>query len=254
MNLGFAAGHNLLLEQAFSDGAGSVLVINPDLILHPEAVDRLLSTEHPALPNALVSGVLLLSGRIPRQGQPSVIDSRGTIWTATSRHLDENHGELLSNVRMTGTVRETAALTGALMLVSRPAYTTIRIGSGEFFDEDFFAYREDAELGLRAALLNVPSLVLDEPVGTHFRGSPGTARSNATANRFGVRNRFLIAFKYGFRGRPGRPFLSLGRDLVAIVACLTVERSSLGGLGEAWRLRHAMRLKRARLSAHLRER
>lgn len=140
-----------------------------------------------------------------------------------------------------------AGISGACILVPRVAHDRIVSATGEFFDEDFIAYREDAELGLRATVLGVSSYLVPSARGRHGRALRGTERGRDSAiDRLGVRNRFLIAFKYGFQ-RPGGFWRGLLRDVVVVVGVLVRERSSAPGLIEAWHLRHRMREKAARL-------
>jgi GT2 family glycosyltransferase len=241
-NLGFAGGHNRLLQAAFVGGAESCLVLNPDVELEADALERLTAAAAQA-PDALLSGVLVLGDRTTlTRTEPSLVDSRGTIWTTTCRHLDENHGEPLQVEWLTGSLRRTAAITGALCLVPRAAWKRIVDLTGEFYDEDFFAYREDAELGLRASYLNIPSIVVQAVVGTHYRGSPGVSRQDSVVNWLSVRNRFLLAFKYGHR-RPGRLPHRFARDVLTLVGVLLTEPSSVTALVDAWRLRSRMRTK-----------
>lgn len=134
-------------------------------------------------------------------------------------------------------------------MVPRRAYELIVARTGEFFDGDFFAYREDAELGLRAAMLGVTSWVVPAARACHARTLRGNARGvSPHIDRLGVRNRFLIAFKYGTR-RPGGWFGAPLRDFAVLAAVMLRERSSWPGVCEAWRLRGRMRQKRALLTS-----
>ncbi|HVA61941.1 MAG TPA: hypothetical protein VNG13_15600 [Mycobacteriales bacterium] len=250
-NLGFAGGHNLLLAEAFTDGATHALVINPDLRLYDGALAALCAADRQLSRPSLLSGALLLQARDAVGKVPSLVDSRGIVWTRSARHLDESHGRPIDEINFTGRLREVAGVTGALMLVPAEIHASLVATTGEFFDGDFFAYREDAELGLRAGILGIASYVVDRPVGVHYRGSPGTSRTRAGVNAFSVRNRFLLAAKYGHR-RPGRRLRTLGRDAVVILGVLAVERGSLAGLLDAGRLRRKMREKRRRIEAALR--
>lgn len=245
-NVGFAVGHNLVLEDSFRQGASHVLIINPDVVLNPEALVELVDAAERHRRCALLSGVLLLGVRGSVESSQR-IDSRGTVWTRTCRHLDEAHGVPLEDVNLSGSDRLTAAVTGALLLVPRRAYERLVHCTGEFFDGDFFAYREDAELGLRASIVGVPSVVVDKPLAYHFRKSVGTSRKDPVVAWLGARNRFLLAMKYRGRLRPGVIGLRNLRDLQVIVACCTVERDLLGALGEAWFLRRRMSHKRRTL-------
>jgi GT2 family glycosyltransferase len=241
-NLGFAGGQNANAAALFAAGADAVLVLNPDVRLAPTAVAELVAY---AAGRAVLAGPLLLGATRPGLDPDGTIDSAGIRWTATARHLDDRQGEPVAAAP--AAPQQVPGLTGACLLVPRAAYERIVAATGELFDEDFFAYREDAELGLRAAVLGVPSFLVPAAVGWHARGSAGTARTtSAFANSLGVQNRFLIAFKYG-RRRPGRPAARVARDVLVVAAVLLRERTSLPGLRNAWRLRGRMREKRRAL-------
>jgi GT2 family glycosyltransferase len=138
-------------------------------------------------------------------------------------------------------------ISGACMLVSRAAYERVVNETGEFFDGHFIAYREDAELGVRAALVGVESWVVPSAAALHVRGLRGTQRGiSVHVDRLGVRNRFLIKIKLG-RYRPGRPLAAAARDLLVVLGVLVKEWSSIPGLVDAWKLRHVMREKHRRL-------
>lgn len=248
-NIGFAAGHNLLLAAAFRDGHDYVLIVNPDIEICPGALLQLKDVSGRYGDEALVSGVLLLGTRGANGAAEVVIDSRGIVWDRTARHHDQDQGVPLAKATLTFDTRQVSGVTGALILVPRRTYSLLLDKTGEFFDADFFAYREDAELGLRARRVGIRSIVLDQPVAVHYRGTPGASRLNPVVNRLGVQNRFLLAYKYGFLRRPGSPLPTLCRDAVVVIACLTVERSSFSGLVSAYRLRAKMREKNLRIMA-----
>jgi GT2 family glycosyltransferase len=146
-----------------------------------------------------------------------------------------------------GAPRRVAGISGACLYVPASTYRTVTEASGEFFDEDFFAYREDAELAFRAQLLGIHSYLVPSARGRHCRQLRGTQRQvSVEIDRLGVRNRFLFASKYGL-GRPGLAPLVLARDAVVILGVLLRERTSLPGLRDAWQLRHAMRAKGRRV-------
>lgn len=248
-NLGFARGHNDLLAQCFGpDGCGAVVVLNPDVRLEPGSITRLL--RHAGDGEPVVLGPLLelvdRSSLVPT----GRIDSAGIRWSRSGRHFDDRQGRPLADAPFAPT--RVAGVTGACMFVGRAAYERISAASGEFFDADFIAYREDAELALRAHELGVEQWLVPDARALHVRGHRGTARGeSAFVDYLGVRNRFLIAFKYGHRRPGGLTFAPL-RDLVVILAVLLKERSSVGALRDAWRLRDRMRSKRRCLDAYVR--
>ncbi len=247
-NLGFAGGHNRALKLLFDGGAEAVLVLNPDLRLAPDALHELWTVARSAGGRCLTGPLLELGEEGLRP--TGLIDSAGIRWTRTARHLDALQGEPLSHAPAEASV--VAGLTGACVLVPREAYDAVVEASGEFFDADFVAYREDAELGLRCQALGIPCLLVPAARGVHGRGLRGTSRSSSAAvNRLGVQNRFLIRFKHGHR-RPGNAVLSSARDVVVLAGAALVERSSWAGVRSAWSLRPAMRAKRRLLDRHRR--
>ena len=243
-NDGFAKAHNDALAELFASGADHVLVINPDLVLAPDAVAVLAASDAEA---ARLSGPLLTLAHPATMEPEGLIDSAGIGWTRSSRHLDLLQG--VPEAQAPRHARQVEGITGACLLVGRRAYERLVTTTGEFFDEDFIAYREDAELGLRANRLGIQCWLIPAARGLHVRQLRGTGRGrDPHIDCLGVRNRFLIAFKHG-RSRPGLLPLALARDVVVVFGVLLRERSSLPGLWDAWRLRHAMRAKGARIRA-----
>jgi GT2 family glycosyltransferase len=237
-NRGFCLAHNDALTAGFGAGASAMVVLNPDLVLDPQALEQLCAASDG---RQLLGPVLELAD--PDSLQPTgLVDTMGIRWTSSGRHLDADQGSPI-DLGPNAAPRVVAGVSGACLFVPNAVYEDIVAVGGEFFDADFFAYREDAELGFRAAMLGVASVIVPAARGLHVRRLRGTMRGgDRHIDRLGVRNRFLIAFKYG-RRRPGSLLPSLARDLVVCLAALTVERSSRAGLVEAWRLRSRMRAK-----------
>lgn len=237
-NLGFTGGHNRLLAQLFAAGCSAAVVLNPDLVLDPAALQALDAAASDLGGCVLLGPILELADPVTREGTGR-IDTVGIRWTAGARHLDDRQGELLRD--LPSAVSNVAGISGACLYVGRAAYHRVVDASGEFFDADFIAYREDAELAHRAHLLGISSYLVPAARGRHIRRLRGTARGvDPQIDALGVRNRFLIAFKYGAR-RPGSSVAALARDVVVVAGVLVRERSSLPALREAWRLRGRMR-------------
>jgi GT2 family glycosyltransferase len=104
---------------------------------------------------------------------------------------------------------------------------------GHFFDPDFFAYREDADVAWRAQLLGWNTIYTPEAVGYHVRSvTPLNRRSTpAFINMHSVKNRFLMRVKNltpdVFR-RHWRPMAL--RDALVLGACFVTEPKSLAAL------------------------
>jgi GT2 family glycosyltransferase len=239
INHGFAQGHNILIEGLADCGAEAFLVLNADVLLAPGALRLLMDSDVP--PDAL-RGPVLLAARPVTFTPEGTIDSAGIRWTWDGRHLDDRQGQQIGEVRQTPYA--VAGISGACLLVPRQTWKHFNDVTGELFDPDFLAYREDAELGLRGQRLGISSWVVPAATALHVRGVRGTRRTGVSPHilRLGVRNRFLIAMKHG-SARPGGRFGAPLRDVLVIAGVLVKERSSMQGLVQAWRLRHVMRAK-----------
>lgn len=231
-NLGFASGHNYLLENAFQFGADAVLVLNPDVVLQPGSLRRLAATTE-LQEQAILFGPTL--SRVTELGvSTQTFDSAGIDWTRSGRHFDKFQGDHWK-IR-SGQQDVVSGVTGACLVVGRNSFDQIRSESGHFFDDLFLAYREDAELGIRANKLGIPSAVVHLEGFAHVRSVRGYARGNRLADLLGVRNRFLLRWSLG-GFRPGNRLMAGARDGLVILASLLVERSSFPGLRDAFAIR-----------------
>ena len=215
-------------------------MLNPDLHLEVGAV-AVLVEQFPA-DRAVILSPLLLQADSASLVPLGTIDTAGMRWTRSGRHLDALQGQ----PKAVGPSRLAAVdgVSGAASMFSRRAVEVVTDGGGELYDDAFFAYREDAELAIRARRCGVEMYCVPAATGLHCRRLSGTTRAvPGRLNQLGVQNRFLMAFRYGWSGRPGATVPTLLRDVVVVVAVLTRERSSLPGLRRAWSIRRSERFK-----------
>jgi GT2 family glycosyltransferase len=119
--------------------------------------------------------------------------------------------------------------TAAAALYRREMIDDISI-LGEFFDPDFFVYREDADVAWRAQLMSWRCLYTPLARGYHVRAVlPGNRRAlPPEINMHSVKNRFLMRIKNMTPDLYRRNWVSItSRDLVVICACVVREHSSL---------------------------
>jgi GT2 family glycosyltransferase len=101
---------------------------------------------------------------------------------------------------------------------------------GEFFDPDFFVYREDADVAWRAQLLGWRCLYTPSAVGHHVRTVTPANRGSLPAfiNMHSVKNRFLMRIKNATPGLYRRYWLPMTmRDLVVMGGAIFWEPASL---------------------------
>ena len=235
-NLGFSVAANAGLR---AGAAPWVLCLNPDCRLEPSYLERLVAAaeRHGA---GSATG-LLLRARGPELEADGAVDSAGMAVFASGRHLDRCSGRRLPAPPPPAWV---FGASGAAGLFRRAALADVAYPGGEVFDEGFFAYREDADLAWRLQRRGWGCLYWPAARAFHARGLRPEARRRGTPeiNRHSVRNRFLLRWANAdWRWRLACfPWWAL-RDIVVVAACLSLERASLPGLEEAWRLRHAYR-------------
>ena len=264
-NRGFSAAVNQGVRLACGE---FVFLLNPDAFLEPEYVERLAA----ALDNAgesfgMATGKLL-------QADTGMIDSMGIRMTRSGRHFDVGQGVWESGVgsreserlgRDPGSIsdpphptphtrHEVFGVSGAAALYRMSFIRDVTIG-GEFLDEDFFAFREDADVAWRGQLFGWRAIYVPDAVGHHVRTVTPEKRGalSAVINMHGVKNRFLLRLKNEgiYLALRNAPF-ELGRDLVVIIAALTIERSSLPALSWLWKNRRRIMEKRRAIQSRRR--
>jgi GT2 family glycosyltransferase len=187
-----------------------------------------------------------LKMRRPNRWTPFV---RGATHESRSSHF-----EILRKLRMTGGevvaddlgVFEVFGVSGAAAMFRTSFLQDVAI-DGEVLDEDFFAYREDADLAWRGRLFGWRSFCDPGAVAYHVRRVTPAVRRElpAEVNMHSVKNRFLLRLKNqgAYLALRNLPF-ELARDLVVLVAALTIERTSLPAFPWLWRNRKRVLAKR----------
>jgi GT2 family glycosyltransferase len=225
-NTGFAAAQNQAIQ---SSTAPWVLVLNPDVLMAPNFLRNLVRTGELNSRIGTVCGKLLAMTPDLEVPETQLVDSTGIFLTPQLRHLDRG-GRLPDN----GSYNDfeyVFGATGAAALYRRRMIDDIAVG-GEFFDVDFFAYREDADVAWRAQLLGWECAYCPAAVAYHVRTVlPDNRRSlSAAVNMHSVKNRWLLRIKNITAPIYSRFWRSiLWRDLLVIGACFTRELSSLPG-------------------------
>ena len=223
-NIGFAAAQNQAIRLSHGEW---VLTLNPDVLLLPGFIQSLVEAGgiHPRI--GTVCGKLLTirsNFEIPDQ---TLVDSTGIYFTPSLRHLDRgsqqvDNGHYRKNEYVFGA-------TAAAALYRREMIEDIS-ENGDFFDPDFFVYREDADVAWRAQLLAWRCVYTPNARGYHVRNVlPGNRRAlPSVINMHSVKNRFLMRIKNMTPDLYRRNWASItARDLVVVGCCLLREHTSL---------------------------
>jgi GT2 family glycosyltransferase len=242
VNTGFAQAHNELIRAYPAD---YVLVLNPDAILKPEFLDRLVAALESRPDAASATGKLL-------RFDGKTLDSTGIIMLRSQRHLDRGADE--PDLGQYDKPEDVFGPSGAAALYRLKALEEVAIG-GQYFDEDFFAYREDADLAWRCRLMGWTSIYVPSAVALHRRRVTPERRSQLSAliNYHSVKNRFLLRLNNMTRSLYVRDFFHISvRDAAVVGYVFVWEWSSIGAL--LYVIRHWPRLWKKRRAIQNRRR
>lgn len=234
-NTGFAKAHNDLIR---AHPAEYVLVLNPDTILRPDFLEKTIEALDARHDAASATGKLLrLDGM--------TLDSTGIQMYRNQRHLDRGAGQ--PDLGQFDRAEEVFGPSGAAAVYRLKALEDVAF-EGQFFDEDFFAYREDADLAWRCRLMGWSSIYVPSAVSLHRRHVTPERRSRLSAiiNYHSVKNRFLLRLNNMTGSLYRRDFLPITvRDAAVVGYVLVREWSSLGALGYVlWNLPRLWRKRR----------
>ena len=249
VNTGFAAAQNAAARLANGEW---LLSLNPDVVLHPELLAEAVAAGegHPDV--GAVCGKLLRWNPGAASEFTKIIDSTGIYFLRNLRHLDRGAEELdQGQFEMPEFV---FGATGAAALYRSQMLQDIAI-EGEFFDEQFFAYREDADMAWRAQLLGWQCLYTPRAVAWHVRRVTPERRKELplAINWHSIKNRFLMRVKNISLPLYARLFFPVTfRDAQVIGYCLLVDRRLTSALTAVWKLRHDLQRKRQAIQSRRR--
>lgn len=234
-NIGFAKGHNLLINWSDSD---YILVLNQDVILEKNYLRELVDFLEKNKRAASCAGKLMYWD-FENGIKTKIIDSYGHKIFRNREVIDRYQGQSEKPIEDEEVFGLSATATlyrrKALDIVAGPA----KENHFEYFDEDFFAYKEDIDLAWRLRLFGWQNWLVSTTKAYHHRSvSKGSKlresrQSRAFANKLSYRNHFMLIYKNSF-------YKNLFKDLFPIkwyefkkfVYLLIFERSTLTGLKE----------------------
>ena len=149
-NTGFAAANNLAVDKL--KGIDWVALLNPDAYAEPDWLENLLTGagQHPEFS---FFGCRMLAM------EENKLDGTGDVYHVSGASWRRDHGKSSELRQQSG---EILSPSGAAALFRRNVY--LEAGG---FNEDFFCYMEDVDLGLRLQLLGYRCFYIAEAVVTH---------------------------------------------------------------------------------------
>ena len=195
-NLGFSGGHNVGIR---TSGGEFYMALNFDLRLTPSYVEEMVKAIRTTPETGSVNGKLL---RMDHEGNPTgMIDSVGHEFLKTRQGRNRGQGEV--DKGQFDRVEEIFGVTGTAPLYRRAMLESICFET-EYFDEDFFAYREDVDLDWRARRAGWRAIYTPKAVAYHYR--KGHHRPPRHIRELSYRNRYFLMIKNDTLRELGRDF------------------------------------------------
>lgn len=241
-NAGFAAGQN----QAIAASAGEwVLCLNPDVLLSPDFISALVRAGETHPEAGSLCGKLLRWDAAAQRHRTKIIDSTGIFFTRNMRHLDRGAEEVDSG--QYERMQYVFGATGAAAMFRRDFIRSVSV-EGEFFDEEFFAFREDADLAWRAQLMGWKCFYVPSAVAWHVRRVTPERRRDLplVINWHSVKNRFLMRGKNASGWLCWKLFFPVAwRDLMTLGYALVGDWRMISAVFYPFRAFGSIRRKRA---------
>lgn len=170
-NTGFCHAHNIGFSIALNDpNIDAVLICNPDIILAPDCVKMLTEALQKDTDIGTVGGILLREKGLTLGVNKGIIDSAGIEKKFGYRFVNRFEGKIFVDSVLVDT--QVFANTGACLLISRKALSAVstkKNGRVEYFDEAFFAYKEEIDLGWRIQRQHLRNICIGNIIGFHER-------------------------------------------------------------------------------------
>jgi len=214
-NLGFPRAANQAIQ--FWDSE-FILLLNPDVILTPTYLEKLLAAAERYSRAGAFGGKILKVGGENNLGA-DLLDSCGMAATKSRRFYERGEGEEDRNKY--NQEEEVFGICAGFILFRRQALEETKIkvpprlvanGEGvrddyEYLDENFFAYKEDVDIAWRLQWAGWKAIYVPSAEARHYRGAKGHAkfgnltvikdrwRKSKLINRWSYKNHWLTLIK-----------------------------------------------------------
>jgi len=234
VNLGFAAGNNRALAECDTE---FVALLNPDAFPNEDWLERLLASADTH------SDIAMFGSRQLCQARPDVLDGIGDLYHWSGLVRRERHG--VPQQEGDFVAREIFSPCAAAALYRRPPL----VDAGGF-DEDYFCYVEDVDLGFRLRLAGHKAMYVPDAV-VHHVGSATTGGKHSDFSVYHGHRNLVWTF---VKDMPGILFwlllpLHILMNLASILwfalqgrsgVILRAKRDALLGLPKMWRKRQTI--------------
>jgi len=172
-NIGFAQAYNKMIKEAIIDGLEYILILNPDMVLEPETVEKLVKAMDNE--NNLGScGPKILQWNFKNNKKTNIIDTCGIKLKPGLSFVDIGQAQInnnkFNNISILGP-------SGAAAIYRLSALEKIKFNN-QYFDELMFMYKEDCDLAYRLFLADFESKCISEAIIYHDRTAAAAGESD----------------------------------------------------------------------------
>ena len=168
-NIGFARANNKIISRARELGVEYVMLLNPDIVLEPIAVAKMIEAMDEGKTLGSVSAKIY-QWNFLEQKKTNIIDSCGIYLKPGLRFFDL--GQAQADKGQCDR-EEILGPSGTAPMYRLSALEKIKQGSDEYFDEIMFMYKEDCDLAYRLSLASFKSKLIDDAIIFHDRSAGG---------------------------------------------------------------------------------
>ena len=243
VNLGFGAGFNLLIRAARELEAEYFFVANADTYWQPDALALLVSALE-TKPSLAAAAPKVLQWDFKHKIFSGTIDTCGLVLRSGLRFIDLGQGEVDA-----GQYDQAAILgpSGCAGLWRLSVLEQIKEGDDQYFDANFFMYKEDCDLAYRLNLAGWSSALVSQAIVYHERTASGGASLQATlaaragksrqVKKWSFLNQLLLWTKYWHRQSWWQKVVIVTRCKLTSAYALLFEPYLLPEFLNWWRLR-----------------
>lgn len=175
-NRGFCKAANQGIRMALSRGAKYIAFVSPDVVLSPDYFEKLIAKMNRNPKIASIIGKVYLYD-FNNLKPTDIIDSAGLFALKHRRIVDIGQG-MIDDGRFNAE-KEVFGVSCVCPVYRAEALEDVKV-LDEYFDEDFFHYKEDADLSWRFLLYGWKNFYLPEAVAYHSREAGAYKRFSTT--------------------------------------------------------------------------
>lgn len=196
-NLGFSGGHNVGIQYCLENGADYVLILNNDTYVDKNFLEELLKvSENDKKIGILAPKIYFAPGFEFHKERYSKKELGKVFWYAGgvmdwSNVIGHHRGVDNIDKGQFDKTEETELATGCCMLIRKEVFE-----KGGMFDDEYFLYYEDADLGIRTRRKGFKIVYVPKSMIWHKNASSAGGSGSVLQDYYITRNRLLFGFRY----------------------------------------------------------